>query len=345
MADSQQLALIRQGPKKWNQWRETNPLTNPDLSEAKLSEARLRGANLSKVDLSEADLSGATSARQNSAGRTSVGRISVGRSSARRTSVGGAHLTGANLNRANLSGADLREADLGRADLSWADLHQADLRGAHFAGTLFINRKLVDVMGLEACSHHGPSTMDYRTLVQSGQLPLPFLRGCGLPDKLIDYLPSLLSQAIQFFSCFISYSTKDEEFANRLHADLQDKGVRCWFAPEDLKIGDKFRSRIDESIRIFDKLLLVLTEDSIASSWVEEEVEAALEKESRDNKAVLFPIRLDDAVMETNVAWAASLRRTRHIGDFQKWRNHDDYSKAFERLMRDLKSEGVAPGR
>jgi hypothetical protein len=82
--------------------------------------------------------------------------------------------------------------------------------------------------------HLGPSTIDHRTLLKSGRLPLAFLRGCGLPDTLIDYLPSLLSEAIEFYSCFISYSTKDREFAERLHADLQNKGVRCWFAPHDI---------------------------------------------------------------------------------------------------------------
>ena len=66
-----------------------------------------------------------------------------------------------------------------------------------------------------------------------------FLRGVGLPDNLIDYLPSLLNQPIQFYSCFISYSSKDQEFADRLHADLQNKGVRCWFAPHDMPIGAK----------------------------------------------------------------------------------------------------------
>jgi uncharacterized protein YjbI with pentapeptide repeats len=57
------------------------------------------------------------------------------------------------------------------------------------------------------------------------------------------------ADAIQFYSCFISYSTQDQEFAQRLHADLQAKNLRCWFAPEDLKIGDRFQGRIEESIR------------------------------------------------------------------------------------------------
>jgi len=49
----------------------------------------------------------------------------------------------------------------------------------------------------------------------------------------------------------------------------------------------------------------VLTENSMKSPWVEKEVETAFEKERRQGRTVLFPIRLDDAVMGAEEAWAA----------------------------------------
>ncbi len=97
---------------------------------------------------------------------------------------------------------------------------------------------------LGAIRHGGPSTVDIRTLQCSGPLPLAFLRGVGLPDKLIDFLASLLGQPIQHYSCFISYSTKNDEFVHRLHADLQNNGIRCWFAPHDMPFGVKIRDTI-----------------------------------------------------------------------------------------------------
>lgn len=115
--------------------------------------------------------------------------------------------------------------------------------------------------------------------------------------------------------------------------------MRVWFAPEELKISDKFRTRIDDAIRVYDKLLLVLSENSISSTWMEKEIETAFEKEHRENRTVLFPIRLDVAVMHTDQAWAADIRRTRHIGDFRNWKEHDEYQKAFGRLLCDLKAE------
>src|SRR5215212_7048088 len=135
--------------------------------------------------------------------------------------------------------------------------------------------------------------IDHRTLQRSGLLPLPFLGGVGLPQALIDYLPSLLNQPIQFYSCFISYSSKDQGFVERLHADLQNKGVRCWFAPHDMPIGAKILDALDEAIRLRDKVLLILSEGAIASDWVEGEVTRALDEERQRKKVVLFPIRLD----------------------------------------------------
>ena len=115
--------------------------------------------------------------------------------------------------------------------------------------------------------------------------------------------------------------------------------IRCWFAPEDMDIGDKMLPRIEESIRLYEKLLLVLSEHSIASNWVAYEVERALNKEPQGKPNVLYPIRLDDAVMQSQANWADDIKSTRHIGDFTNWKNHNDYQKAFDRLLRALKAK------
>jgi hypothetical protein len=99
-----------------------------------------------------------------------------------------------------------------------------------------------------------------------------FLKGTGADDTFITYVRTLVGKPIEYYSCFISYSSKDDAFAKRLYTDLQQEGVRCWFAPEDMKTGDEIRSRIDEAIRIHDKLLLVLSEHSVESTWVKKEV-------------------------------------------------------------------------
>jgi TIR domain len=189
---------------------------------------------------------------------------------------------------------------------------------------------------LETCRHLAPSIIDHRTLERSGHLPLVFLRGVGLPDKFIDYLPSLLNHALKHYSCFISYSTKDDDFAKRIHTDLQNSGVRCWFAPHDMPVGAKIWDAIDEEIKLRDKLLLILSRNAIDSNWVEDEVQKAFAEERERKQPVLFPIRIDDTVMETPEPWARKLRDQRSIGDFRYWKDHDAYKDSFERVVRAL---------
>lgn len=99
------------------------------------------------------------------------------------------------------------------------------------------------------------------------------------------------------------------------------------------------RPTIDDSIRAYDKLLLILSKNSVSSQWVEQEVETALAKERElGSDPVLFPIRLDDAIMNIKAGWGAFIMNTRNIGDFTDWRNHSSYKKAFERLLRDLEA-------
>ncbi len=142
-----------------------------------------------------------------------------------------------------------------------------------------------------------------------------------------------------YYSCFISYTREDEAFAEQLYTDLLQSGVRCWFAPEHIKIGDKIRDQTDKGIQQYDKFLLVLSERAVTSDWVEKEVETAFEEERLYHKLILFPIRLDDAVTSTQQAWAADIRRMRYIGDFTRWRDAQAYQKALQRLLRDLKRE------
>lgn len=361
MANPEHLEILKQGVEVWNNWWIEHPHETPDLSSANLSgrdlkRIKLKGAtlfetNLSNTDLSEADFGPWEHELEPAAFVT--------------TNLSQADLSGANLSRANLSHAylsyaNLRGADLSDVDLSTANLHDADLSGSILLGadlsltdlegaifneaeigwgTIFAHNDLRNVKGLETLVHHFYSTIGIDTFYQSrGEIPVTFLRGCGVPEDFITYMRSLIVQPIQFYTCFISHSSKDQDFTERLHADLQNKGVRCWYAPKDIKIGDKFRARIDESIRIYDKLLLVLSENSVSSQWVEKEVETALEREGEQHKTILFPISLDDAVNEMKVGWPADVRRTRHIGDFTRWKDHDSYQKAFDRLLSDLKA-------
>ena len=142
---------------------------------------------------------------------------------------------------------------------------------------------------------------------------------------------SLVGKPINYYSCFISYSSKDDAFARRLYADLQSHNVRCWFAPEDLKWGERIRTGIDKAIRLHDKLLLILSKSSVASGWVEREVKTALQKSAKkkDLSSSLFvsiglylkvpligqPRYVMSATLETSPTGKIMMRTRRHLTD------------------------------
>jgi hypothetical protein len=137
-------------------------------------------------------------------------------------------------------------------------------------------------------------------------------------------------------SCFISYSSRDEALAQRLYIDLQAAGVSCWIARHDLEIGIPIVHGIDEALSRQDAVVLILSEASVMSGWVEHEVALALTRERTEHRNLLFPLRVDNAVLEAASGWAAQLR-SRHIGDFRDWKQYDEYQQGFRQLLRALK--------
>jgi hypothetical protein len=359
MANQKHLKVITQGVEDWNKWRRKKSRIIPDLSGAKLRGAKLdkadltsvnlRAANLDKATLTAADLRGAN-LDKTSLIEANLSAANLSKTSLIQADLYRANLIGADLNRSDLARASLLEAHLIGANLMEANLTQADLTNSYLGSTRFGDTDLGQVKGLETVRHTGPSTIGIDTIYRSnGDIPEMFLRGAGVPDVFIANMKSLVAAMapIEFYSCFISYSTKDQEFATRLHADLQSKGVRCWFAPHDVKSGRKLHEQIDHAIRVHERLLLILSPSSMNSEWVKTEIAKARKREIEEKKQVLFPIRLVD--FDVIKKWECfdadtgkdSAREIREyfIPNFSNWTNPASYERALERLLKDLRGE------
>jgi hypothetical protein len=332
-------------------------LSGADLTEADLNRADLNRADLSGADLTEADLRVANLRKADLTGAN----LNV-------ADLGGADLSGANLNGTDLGGANLAWANLAGANLSMANLIEANLEHSEVGWTMFADMDLGGALGLDKVNHSAPSTIGLDTLrLSEGKIPEEFLRGCGLSDWEIKlaklYQPDLTAaqindrlyeifpartadHPIQFYSCFISYSHADKAFAIKLHDRLQCEGIRCWLDEHQLLPGDDIYEQVDRGIRLWDKVLLCCSKNSLKSWWVDSEINRAFQKEQklmqeRGTKVLsLIPLNLDGYLFTDR--WENGKKTevmSRLAANFTGWETDECiFENQIERLIKALRA-------
>lgn len=378
MADPEHFRILKEeGVKAWNQWRRDNSGVIPDLAGAFLMDIDLTGVNLQKANLlganiSKSNLLGASLLQANLSGSDLTKTDLTG------TSLSGSILRGTRLTYAGLIGATLEKADLRGSVLTGTVLTRADFTRAVFTDarmetTTFGNVDLSTAIDLEYVRHEYTSTIGTDTLAltlrnSGGKFTdeqIAFFEGAGVPPLLLEYLPSIMeSNPLQFYSCFISYSTGDEEFADKLNEDLKSQGISTWKWNLDAVAGRYMRDNIDIAIRNYDKLILVCSADSLASGQVETEIRRALQKEQQIKKAneerrreaiaagqtpphvdanVLVPIRIDDSVFEWDSHIAADVTEY-YIPDFTNAEpGSEKYRQELQKLIQALNPQTWPP--
>ena len=99
---------------------------------------------------------------------------------------------------------------------------------------------------------------------------------------------------------FISHAHQDAEFAHRLAADLGSAGWRAWIAPESIQPGEKWVEAIGRGLDGSGVFVVALTPAAVASNWVRNETNAAIELDNR-GEAQFIP--LDVAACTVPTLW------------------------------------------
>ncbi|HEX5836856.1 MAG TPA: toll/interleukin-1 receptor domain-containing protein, partial [Anaerolineales bacterium] len=110
-------------------------------------------------------------------------------------------------------------------------------------------------------------------------------------------------------------------------------GIRFWRDIHDMKAG-RIETQIDRAIRQNPTVLLVLSEHSLSSDWVEHEVREARKMEKEIERDVLCPVALDDS-------WKSSRWPKRvmeqimeyNILDFSNWKDDVKFDGMFRKLI------------
>ena len=146
-------------------------------------------------------------------------------------------------------------------------------------------------------------------------------------------------------SVFLSHSSKDHRFVHRLGGDLRVEGITVWIDESEIRVGDSFIRKIQEAMSTLDFIGIILSPDSVASNWVQLELNAAIAFQQdtksivRDNVNVkILPILYRDCDIPL------FLREIRYA-DFRNCDKDDDvYRAALNELLNTLSPIPDPPG-
>lgn len=124
---------------------------------------------------------------------------------------------------------------------------------------------------------------------------------------------------------FISYSRADEPFARRLATSLSQMGADVWIDIEDIPVGMKWSSAVQQGLDTGDLIIVIISPDSMASHNVEDEWQYYL-----DNGKPVLPVLLKPAKIHFQ------LNRLQYI-DFHR----QNYDAALYQLYQELRRKGV----
>jgi hypothetical protein len=105
-------------------------------------------------------------------------------------------------------------------------------------------------------------------------------------------------------SIFLSHNSIDKPFVEKLSKDLKRLGVNVWFDKWEVKTGDSLLWKINDGITENEYLGIVLTPESVNSSWVKLELDAAMVKQLNNKQVVILPILLRDCTLPLVLAGA-----------------------------------------
>ena len=123
-------------------------------------------------------------------------------------------------------------------------------------------------------------------------------------------------------SIFLSHNKEDKPFVRKLARDLGNHGVRYWLDEAEIKVGDSLIEKIRHGIDEVDFVAVVLSPHSIASPWVQREMDVAMNQEIHGKKVKVLPIMYQNCELP-------GFLLGKFYADFTEESN---YTEAFKRL-------------
>lgn len=130
---------------------------------------------------------------------------------------------------------------------------------------------------------------------------------------------------------FVSHSSLDKPFARSLCMDLEDNGFIPWLDELNIMVGESIPEKISIGIKEADFIIVILSNHSVNSRWVQKEWQTKYWSEIEKGKVHVLPVLLEDCEIP-------ELLKTKKYADFRK-----DFNKGLLELVSALGSLSEKP--
>ncbi|HAW49991.1 TPA: hypothetical protein DCX16_03465 [bacterium] len=134
---------------------------------------------------------------------------------------------------------------------------------------------------------------------------------------------------------FISHSSLDHDFVEQLAQRLKSDNVDVWIDDWMINVGDSIIQKINEGLEDSSFFIIVISENSINSDWVQQELKAAFMKQmtKRDIKILPVLIDLDPSKLPPLLSNIYSARFSKNEI------NHKEYQKLLQPIKEKAKAD------
>lgn len=101
---------------------------------------------------------------------------------------------------------------------------------------------------------------------------------------------------------FISYSSKNIDFINKLVPLLKKDKIDMWFDQWEIKVGDSIITKIENALNEVNGLIIIISKESIKSKWVRKELSIALMQDLSKKDIKIFPVLIDYCEMPNTLS-------------------------------------------
>lgn len=126
---------------------------------------------------------------------------------------------------------------------------------------------------------------------------------------------------------FISHSSQDKKFLDKLTSALRNDGVQTWRADKEVSAGENIQEKINDAISNTDYFIVLLSKHSTSSNWVNFELSAILNREVSKQQRIILPVLIEDCDIPFSL-------RDRLFADFRF-----SFEEGYEKLIKALKQK------